>query len=87
MLGDMSDRWSVFQHKHTENKLAPCVTPSFPEGNVLHENILIGLKHWTLQKLGWHDTQVRPDPNASLGDSTVHSVSVAVVASEHQFSV
>ena len=48
MLGDMSDRWSVLQHKH-KNKLALCSTPSFPEGNVMH-----GQKHLNrLQALGF----------------------------------
>ena len=78
MLGDMSDRWSVFQHKH-KKKLAPCGTLSFPEGNTMH-----GFKQWTLQKLGCHDTQVMPDPKPSVGDSTVHSVSVVAVVSERQ---
>ena len=35
----------------------------------------------SLQKLWWHDTQVMPDPKLSIGDSTVHSVSVVVVVS------
>ena len=37
-----------------------------------------------LQKLGWHDAQVMPDPKPSMSDSTVHSLSVVVVVSEHQ---
>ena len=44
MLGDMSEHWSVFLHKH-KNKLASCGTPSFPERNVIHEkNSLIQLQ-------------------------------------------
>ena len=39
MLGDMSEHWSVFLHKH-KKKLASCGTPSFPERNVMHGNIL-----------------------------------------------
>ena len=36
-VGCVSDRWSVFQHKHKQ-KLASCGTPSFLEGNVImHE--------------------------------------------------
>ena len=81
MLGDMSDRWSVFQHKH-KNELAPCGTPSFPEGNVMHGGKSTGFKHWTLQKLGWHNTQDMPDLKPSMGDSTLHSVSVVAVVSE-----
>ena len=77
----MSDHWSVFQHKH-KNKLASCGTPSFPEGNVMHAKFLTGFKHWTLQKLGWHNTQVMPDLKPSMGDSTPHSVSVVAVVSE-----
>ena len=50
----------------------------------MHGKILTGLKDWTLQKLGWHDTQVMPDPEPSLGGSTVHSVSVVVVFSKRQ---
>ena len=79
----MSDSWSVFQHKH-KNKLASCGTPSFPEGKVMHGKKHIGSKRWTLQKLGWHDTQVMPDPKPAMGDSTVHSVVVVVVVSERQ---
>ena len=50
----------------------------------MHGKLLIGFKHWTSQKLGWHDTQVMPDPKPAMGDSTVHSVSVVVVVSERQ---
>ena len=83
MLGDASDRWSVFHfNTNTKNKLAPCGTPSFPEGNVMHGKFLTGFKHWTLQKLGWHNTQVMPDPKPSMGESTLHSVSVVAVVSE-----
>ena len=67
-----------------KNKLASCGTPSFSEGNVTHGKQFTGLKHWTSQKLGWHDTQVMPNPKLSTGDSTVHSVSVVVVVSERQ---
>ena len=35
-------------------------------------------------KLGWHDTQVMPNLKPAMGDSTVHSVSVAAVVSERQ---
>ena len=48
------------------------------------ENFSSVFKHWTLQNLGWNDTQVMPDPKLSMGDSTVHSVSVVVVVSERQ---
>ena len=41
VLGGMSDRWSVLQHKH-KNKLASCGLPSFPEGNVMHGESLTG---------------------------------------------
>ena len=41
-------------------------------------------KHWTSQKLGWHNTQVMPDPKPSMGDSPVHSVSVVAVVSQRQ---
>ena len=62
------------------------LTPtSFPEGNIMHEKVRIGFKHWILQKLGWHDTQVMPSPKPSMGDSTVHLVSVVAVVSEHQW--
>ena len=37
-----------------------------------------------LQKLGWHDTQVMPNPKPSMGDSTEHSVSVVALVSERQ---
>ena len=37
-----------------------------------------------LKKLGWHDTQVMPDPKLLMRDSTVHSVSVVIVVSERQ---
>ena len=47
-------------------------------------NFLTGFKHWTLQKLGWHNTQVMPDLKPSMGDSTLHSVSVVAVVSECQ---
>ena len=50
----------------------------------MHGNFHTGFKHWTLQKLGWHDTQVMPDPKPSMGDSTEQSVSVVAVVSEHQ---
>ena len=83
MLGDASERWSVFEHK-PKIKLASCGTPSFPEGNVMHESFLTGSKHWNLQKLGWHITQVIPDSKLSMGDSTVHSVSVVAVVNERQ---
>ena len=90
MLGDMSDRWSVFQNKH-KNELASCGTPSFLEGNVMHGNCLTGFKHWTLQKLGWHNTQVMPKRKLSMADSTLHSVSVVAevvsVKDENHFSL
>ena len=38
----------------------------------------------TLQKLRWHDTQVMPYLKPSMGDSTLHSVSVVAVVSERQ---
>ena len=37
-----------------------------------------------LQKLGWHDAQVMPDLKPTMGDLTLHSVSVVVVVSERQ---
>ena len=43
-----------------------------------------GSKHWMLQKLGWHDSQVMLDLKPSMGDSTLHSVSVVAVVSERQ---
>ena len=79
----MSDHWSLFRHKH-EKKLAPCGTPSFPEVKAMHGKILTGFQHWTLQKLGWYDTQVMPDPKPSMRDSTVHPVSVVAVVSERK---
>ena len=63
---------------NTQNKLAPCGMPSFLEGNVMHEKLLTGFKR-TLQKLGWHDTQVMPYLKLSMGDSTLHLVSVVAV--------
>ena len=65
----------------TQNKMASCGTPSFPEGNVVHDKFLVGFTHWTLQKLGWHDM---PDPKPTMGDPPDHSVSVVVVLSERQ---
>ena len=69
---------------NTKNRLAPCGTPSFPEGNVMHGIFLIGFRHWPFQKLGWHETQVMPYLKPSMGDSTLHSVSVVAVVSERQ---
>ena len=37
----------------------------------------------TLQKLGWHNTQVMPDLKPSMEDSTLHADSVVAVVSEH----
>ena len=37
-----------------------------------------------LQKLGWHDAHFMPDLKPTMGDSTLHSVSVVVVVSERQ---
>ena len=68
---------------NTKNKLAPCGTPSFLEGDVMRAKLLTGFKR-TLQKLGWHNTQVMPDLKPSMGDSTLHSVSVVAVVSERQ---
>ena len=45
------------------------------------------ISHWlhaTLQQLGWHHSQIMPDLKPSMGDSTLHSVSVVVVVSERQ---
>ena len=64
MLGDKSHCWSVFQHKH--NKEPGIVT----EGNIMHGKILIGFKYWTLQKMGWHDTQVMLNLKPSMGDAS-----------------
>ena len=50
----------------------------------MHGEFLTGFKHWTLQKLGWHGTQVMPNPKPSMGDSTEHSVSVVAVVSGRQ---
>ena len=50
----------------------------------MHGKFLTGVKHWTLQKLGWHDTQVMPNPKPSMGDSTEHSVSLVAVVSKRQ---
>ena len=69
---------------NTKENLAPCGTPSFHEGNVMHGKVLTGFKRWMSQKLGRHDKQVMPDPKLAIGDSTLHSVSVAVVVSERQ---
>ena len=69
---------------NTKNKLALCGTPSFPEGNVMHGKLLTGFKHCTLQKLGWHNSQAMPNLKPSMGDSTLHSVSVVAVVSERQ---
>ena len=44
---------------------------------------LTGFKR-TLQKLGWHDSQDMPNLKPSMGDSTLHSVSVVAVVSERQ---
>ena len=33
----------------------------------------------TVQKLGWHNSQVMPNLKASMRDATVHSISVVVV--------
>ena len=49
----------------------------------MHGKILPGFKR-TLQKLGWHNTQVMPDLKPTLGDSTLNSVSVLAVVSERQ---
>ena len=38
----------------------------------------------TLQKLGWHDPQAMRNLKPSMGDSTLHSVSVVAVVSERQ---
>ena len=38
----------------------------------------------TLKKLGWYNTQVMPDLKPSMGDSTLHSISVVAVVSERQ---
>ena len=35
-------------------------------------------------KLGWHDTQVMPNPKPSMRDLSEHSVSVVAVVSERQ---
>ena len=83
VLGDMSDCWSVVQHKR-KSKLASCGTPSFPEGIVLHVNFPTDFKHRTSQQLGWYDTPVMPDRRPAMGDSTVHSDSVIVAVSERQ---
>ena len=56
----------------------------FPEGNLTHGEFLNAFKHWTLQKLGWHNIQVMPDLNPSMVDSTQHSVSVVAVVSKRQ---
>ena len=69
---------------NTQNKLAPCGTPSFPEGNVMHGKLLIDFKHLTSQNVWWHDTQVMPDPKPAMEDSTVHSVSVVDLVRERQ---
>ena len=50
----------------------------------MHGKFLTGFKHGTLQKLCWHAEQVMPDPQSSMGDSTVHSVSVVAVVSVRQ---
>ena len=50
----------------------------------MHEKFLTGFKHWTLQKLGCHNTQVMPNLKPSIEDSTLHSVSVVAVVSERQ---
>ena len=50
----------------------------------MHGNFLIDFKHWILQKLRWHDTPVMPNLKPTMGDSTVHSVSVVAVVSERQ---
>ena len=38
----------------------------------------------TLQKLRWHHPQDMPDLKLSMGDSTLHTVLVVAVVSEHQ---
>ena len=69
MLGAMSDRWSVFHHKHT--KMA---------GTVWYRGIIFKP---TLQKVGNNlQTQVMPNLKPSMGDSILHSVSVVAVVSE-----
>ena len=53
---------------NTKNKLAACGTPSFPEGNVMHENFSVASS----------------ELYRSCGDSTLHSVSVVAVVIERQ---
>ena len=48
----------------------------------IHRTLTLTLR--TLQKLRWHDTQVMPYLKPSMGDSTLHSVSVVAVVSERQ---
>ena len=43
--------------------------------------VLTVFKHWTLQKLGSHGTQVVPDPKPAMGDSVLVTV---IVVSEPQ---
>ena len=50
---------------NTQNKLAPCGTPSFPEENVMQGEIITGFKR-TLQKLEWHNAQVMPNLKPSI---------------------
>ena len=50
----------------------------------MHEKFLTGFKHWTVQKLGWHNTQAVPDPKLSMRDSTEHSVSLKPLIGQSQ---
>ena len=82
VIGDMSDRCSVFQHKHKKQAgTVRYVIVSCGERNAW--KFLTSFER-TLQKLRWHYPQVMPNLKASMEDSTLHSVSVVAVVSERQ---
>ena len=81
VLGDMSDRWSVFQHEH---KISWHCAVSFPEDNVMHGDFSPASSTGLYRNGGWHNIQVMPDLTLSMEVSILHSVSVVAVVSERQ---
>ena len=66
---------------NTKSKPAPCGTPSFPEGNAMHGNFSPASSGLYRSWGGIiHKIYLKP----SMGDSTLHSVSVVAVVNAHQ---
>ena len=68
----------------TPNKLAPCGTPSFPEGNLMHGNFSPASgTGFTEAGVAQYTSYAKPQ---TVNDSTLHSVSVVavVIISERQ---